>query len=167
MVKRIMALCCLAGIVLLSDCAAMEVWDESDKAPISPSQRLTNHSPADGGNTVAVFQPDDEFANRTLTLAECISIALERNPQAAGSWQAARAAAARTGQAKSEYLPTVGFTSSVTRGDAAELDGRVDPGAQDQYDALFGVRYLLFDGGGRNARVQGAEAGLLAANFRY
>jgi outer membrane protein TolC len=102
-----------------------------------------------------------------LTLAQSIVLALENNPQTASSWQAARAAAARIGQAKSGYLPTVGFTSSAARGDPAELDAKADAGVQNTFDAVFGVRWLLFDGGGREARVQGAAAELLAANFRH
>ena len=100
-------------------------------------------------------------------MTECITIALEQNPRTAGSWQAIRAAAARTGRAKADYLPTVGLTSSAARGDAAELDNKPDLGAQNRYEAMFGVRWLLFDGGGREARVDAAAAEVLAAGFRH
>ena len=64
-------------------------------------------------------------------------------------------------------MPTVGFTSGAAKGNPAELDTKVDAGVENTFDAVFGVRYLLFDGGGREARVQGAAAELLAANFRH
>ena len=102
-----------------------------------------------------------------MTLAECIRVALERNPRTAASWQAARAAAARVGQSRSEYLPTVGFIADAARGNPAELDDKADNGTQKTFDALFGVRYLLFDGGGREARLMAAKEDLLAANFRH
>jgi outer membrane protein TolC len=46
------------------------------------------------------------------------------------------------------------------------MDSTTNVGARNAYDASVGVRYLLFDRG-RSARASGAEAQLLAANFRH
>jgi outer membrane protein len=116
---------------------------------------------------VSTSQPSVEVTGRELTLAECIRVALERNPRTAASWQTARAAAARVGQSRSEYLPSVGFNADATRDNPAELDDKTDNGTQNTFDAPFGVRYLLFDGGGREARLMEAKEDLLAANFRH
>jgi outer membrane protein len=150
------------GLLIGAGCSNIDPWSEMQKAPPAPG-KTSSVSPA---SEPAISRTSD-LSGRKLTLAESIVLALENNPQATSSWQAARAAAARVGQTKSGYLPTVGFTSSATRGNPAELDDEVDTGVQNTYDAIFGVRYLLFDGGGRKARVQGAEAELLAANFRH
>ena len=115
-----------------------------------------------GGPLTDSVQPGQK-----LTLAQCVGIALERNPRTAGTWHAARAYAARSGQARSAYLPSVGFTASAGRGNPTELDGSTDRGTQNTYESVFGIRYLLFDGGGREARVRGADADLLAANLRH
>lgn len=111
--------------------------------------------------------PDSLQPGQKLTLAQCVGIALERNPRTAGTWHAARAYAARSGQTRSAYLPSIGFTSSASRGDPIELDGGTDRGIQNTYGAVFGIRYLLFDGGSREAKIRGADADLLAANFRH
>jgi len=145
----------------LSGCGTTDPWSEMSKAPRSRSA-LFGSTP-DGASSQLPAEP---FA-RELTLAECIRVALERNPRTAASWQTARAAAARVGQSRSEYLPTVGFGADAARANPAELDGKADSGAQNTFDARFGVRYLLFDGGGRRARLNASQADLLAANFRH
>jgi outer membrane protein len=150
------------GLLIGTGCSNLDPWSEMRKAPAAPGT-VSSARPA----SEPVISRPSGMAGRTLTLAQSIVLALENNPQTASSWQAARAAAARVGQAKSEYLPTVGFTSSAARGNPAELDATADAGVQNTFDAVFGVRYLLFDGGGREARVHGAAAELLAANFRH
>lgn len=102
-----------------------------------------------------------------LSLAQCIKIALERNPETRASWQASRSAAAGVGQSKSSYLPSVDFTAGANRSDPVNLDSRQNTGPSNTFDAGFGVRYLLFNGGARSAGLKGAEAELLNANFQY
>jgi len=148
--------------VVLSGCGTIDPWLEMSKAP--PSRSAFFGAPSPSG---ATSPPPADLSGRTLTLAECIRVALERNPRTAASWQAARAAAARVGQSRSEYLPTVGFIADAARGNPAELDDKANNGTQNTFDALFGVRYLLFDGGGREARLMAAKEDLLAANFRH
>jgi len=150
------------GLLIGAGCSNLDPWSEMQNAPTAPGT-VSSVSPA---SEPATSRPSD-LAGRKLTLAESIVLALENNPQTTSSWQAARAAAARVGQAKSEYLPTVGFTSSAARGNSTELVDKADAGVKNTFDAVFGVRYLLFDGGGRKASVQGAEAELLAANFQH
>ncbi|MCK4283396.1 MAG: TolC family protein, partial [Candidatus Brocadiae bacterium] len=159
-----------AAFILLTlyGCGSLDPWGVLSQAPPSPSEPFTGGievgEEAAAGTTLPAA---DALAGRTLSLAECINVALEQNPRTTAAWQAARTAAARVGRAKAEYLPAIGFSAGATRGDAAELDGKADPGVQKQYDAVFGVRYLFFDGGGRKGRVKGATAELLAANFRH
>lgn len=151
----------------LYGCGSLDPWGVLSQAPPSPSEPFTGDVEVGKEAAAATLPAADALAGRTLSLAECIHIALEQNPRTTAAWQAARAAAARVGRAKGEYLPAIGFSAGASRGDAAELDGKDDPGVQKQYDAVLGVRYLLFDGGGRKARVEGATADLLAANFRH
>ena len=154
------------GAIALSGCATLDPWRQMSRAPASPSSAYVGPgAPADEAETASSLL--DELKHDSLTLAQCIWLALKRNPRTAGSWQTARAAAARAGQTRSAYFPAVGFVSGASRGDQAELDGKADTGPQNTFDALFGVRWLLFDGGGRDARARGADADLLAANFRH
>jgi outer membrane protein len=157
----------LAGVIALGGCASLDPWGEYDALPESRSQSFEaeidaeESAPADSPNLAS------ELAGRTLSLGECVTIALEHNPRTAESWQAIRAAAARTGRAKADYLPIIGFTSSAARGETVQLDRDTDLGTQNRYDGVFGLRWLIFDGGGREARVDAATAEVLAAGFRH
>ena len=158
-----------AGLLLLTlyGCGSLDPWGVLSQAPPSPSEPFTGDIKGAKEAVAGTSPAADALAGRTLSLAECIHVALEQNPRTTAAWQATRAAAAQVGRAKAEYLPAIGFSAGVTRGDAAELDGKDDPGVHKQYDAVFGVRYLLFDGGGRKGRIGGVTAELLAANFRH
>lgn len=154
------------SVFVLVGCGDIDPWSEMSKASSSPSPSFVG--PPDTGGQTRVTSPQvSEFKDQKLTLVQCIQIALERNPQTVSSGYAARAAAARVGQAKSAYLPTVGFVSSAVRGNSEQIDNKPDSSVRNTFDAVFGVRYLLFDGGRRDALVQGVAAELLAANFRY
>jgi len=104
---------------------------------------------------------------QVVGLAQCIKIALERNPETRASWHAAQSAAAGVGQAKSAYLPSADFTGGANRSDTVNLDSQQDTGPSNTFDAEFGVRYLLFNGGARSAGLKKAEAELLNANFQH
>jgi len=159
---RIVFLCLLIAGASLPGCGTMDPWSEMSKTP--PSRSALFGAPSAGG---ATSQPSADLSGRTLTLADCIRVALERNPRTAASWQTARSAAARVGQSRSAYLPTVGFIGDAARANPAALDNKADSGTQNTFDAMFGVRYLLFDGGGRDAQLMASKQDLLAANFRH
>ncbi len=108
-----------------------------------------------------------EVDGRILGLAQCIKIALERNPETQIAWQASRSAAAGVGQARAGYMPAADFSAGANRGDLVSLDSQQDTGAADTFEAGFGVRYLLFDGGARSAGLEGAESELLKVNFQH
>lgn len=101
----------------------------------------------------------------TLALADCVAIALERHPLARGAWEAARAAAARVGEEKAAYYPSLDAVAGAARTDTPDLREKGTSPESDLH-AGFGVRYLLLDGGLRSARVRGAEAEFLASRFR-
>lgn len=214
----------LTCLAVLTGCSTLDPWRVMSNAPQTPSELYQEAMDQSSLDDALEINSEDDLATRTLSLAECVHIALARNPQTAVSWQTARSAAADVGHAKGEYLPSIGFTSRATRSDPAELENEPqsgsaaasggtanagvpqygtlpeanpaddesenqdtlpqstvqtntnatgsseessDPGPQNRYEASFGLRYLLFDGGGRKARIAGAKADLLAANFRH
>ncbi len=125
-----------------------------DPLPIAPSsQRVAREEPRSA-------------PKGTLSLAECVAIGLERHPLARGAWEAARAAAARVGEEKAAYYPSLDAVVGAARTDTPELREKGTSPESDLH-AGFGVRYLLLDGGLRNARVRGAEAEFLASRFRH
>jgi outer membrane protein TolC len=114
---------CLSALVYLGGCASLDPWGEFDALPESRSQSFDVEIDAEGSAPTDSSDIASELAGRTLSLGECVTVALEHNPRTAESWQSIRAAAARTGRAKADYLPIIGFTSSAARGDTVELDG--------------------------------------------
>jgi outer membrane protein TolC len=108
------------SVFVLVGCGDIDPWSEMSKASSSPSPSFVG-SPDTGGQTRVTSPQVSEFNDQKLILVQCIQIALEWNPQTVSSGYVARAAAARVGQAKSAYLPTVGFVSSAVRGDSGQL----------------------------------------------
>lgn len=157
--------CCLLPILtLLVGCSSVDPWCKTAYTPRCPSDEYPA-APA----FVAKARPGKmprEFQGRTLSLAECIVIALEHNPETRMSWQASRSAAFQVGQQRAAYLPTLDFTAAVDRSDTIEQRDE-DESPNNVATTSFGVRYLLFDAGLRNAQVNSAESRLLAADFRH
>ena len=167
---RIITFCFLAGAVFLSGCAILNPKGEVFKTPISPSQPFVGQSPAAENNAWAISPTADELSGRTLTLAECIRIGLERNPQTAGSWEAVRSAAARVGEERSAYFPEVNLSTSATRGkqvSSQTLQSQQQPSADNFFSTGLALNYLLFDGGTRSAKVSGARADLEALGYQH
>jgi len=156
------------GLGLFNGCAITASKPLQEEVPSSPSSFYTPAPPlirpaqlSTGGEEIPSFD------GRTLSLAQCMEIALERNPETRVSWQRIKTAAAGVGQARSGYLPSADFTAGANRGDPVSLDNSQQTGAASTFAAGFGVRYLLFDGGLRSAGLKGAEAELLNANFQH
>jgi TolC family type I secretion outer membrane protein len=134
--------------------------------PAAPSAAYIPSSPR-AERADAAEDQTPSVDGQVLTLAQCIKVALDRNPDTRMSWQQSRAAAAGVGQARSGYLPSADLFAGASRSDPVTLDSPQDAGPSTTYDAGFSVRYLLFDGGERFAGLKGAEAELLDANFRH
>jgi len=149
--------------ISIAGCSNLDPWNQRTRTPASPSSAFV--PPPVPASQLAQHQPA-RTNQAALSLTECIRIALERNPSTRSSWAAARSAAASAGQARSGYLPSVTLSSEGKRANPVELDGTTNVGARNTFDASFGVSYLLFDPA-RSARVSGADAQLLAANFRH
>ena len=156
----------LGLLIFFSGCAFTSSNHLPGDVPVSPSSSYVPRPPLPErmptGNEQSAL-----IDGRVLSLAQCIKIALERNPETRRSWQRSRSAAAGVGQARSAYLPSADFTAGANRGDLVALDSQQDTGPLNTYDAGFGVRYLLFDGGARSAGLKGAEADLFDVNFQH
>ena len=159
-------------------------WQQTPKSPSSPftaSSAFAADSTSTGAfesssaskgegasrGVPSAMMPDPNISGRTLTLADSIRIALERNPQTRISWRESLSAAARAGEVSSAYWPDVEISSSAVRADQAAVGNAKDQGAISTYNTSLGLHYLLFDAGIRSNQVKSATAELLAANFRH
>ena len=105
-----------------------------------------------------------------LELATAVDLALCRNPATRGAWAAARQQAAALGVAESQWLPSLTGTASDTwtDGTVRSLSGTPIPGSSAQAtqrttDAALNLSWLLYDFGGRGARIDSARRLLDAA----
>ena len=153
-------------LVFTSGCAFMDFDDSWKEIPNSPS---SVYVPGSSQSEPFSIQNEEgaSLDGRVLGLAECIKIALARNPKTRQSWQRIRSAAAGVDQVRSAYFPSADFTAGASRADPVFLGGQRDTGPANTFDAGFGVRYLLFDGGVRSAGLKSAEAELLGADFQH
>lgn len=110
-----------------------------------------------------------------LSLPDLVDLALCRNPATAVAWAANRSAAAQVGIARAAELPTASLSigPAVTRtdsfgGQTFTLGNGVSFSATSNgtsfgTTANLAIDYLLFDFGGRKARIDNARAGQRAA----
>ncbi|WP_374386362.1 TolC family protein [Sandaracinobacter sp.] len=126
--------------------------------------------PATGPDFAAagLHQPacaDAPVPDRPLALADLIDIALCRAPATSAAWAGVRAAAAREAQARAAYGPSlsaaVGPDVSASRRWGGGFPAATDSSAS--ATAQLSLQWLLFDFGGRQAALAGAEAARAAA----
>jgi len=99
-----------------------------------------------------------------LSLAVAVDLALCRNPATRSSWAAARQQAAALGIAESARLPTLAATGSATGTEGAVGAGVPDATpSQRTTDAALSLSWMLYDFGGREAKIRGARRLLDAA----
>jgi len=115
-------------------------------------------------------------------LAEVIDQALCRNPKTRQAWATARAQAAQVGASQAAYLPSVTISSNAARsanasnavGSNQQLTtiqtlggGASSSREQFRVTPQVSLNYLLFDFGGRAARLDNALHALNAANWSH
>jgi len=127
---------------------------------LNPSSRL---QPGNGASL--------PFEGRTLSLDECVNIALERNPTGRFAAESVNIAGENVGETRSAFSPQVGLNGGYGRWQKHAFlpDGLTRPGTPTVIgptdDWTFGVvaQYTLFDGGERNAKLDAATANREAA----
>jgi outer membrane protein TolC len=110
-----------------------------------------------------------------LSGGELINIALGNNPQTKQTWAMAKAAAYNWRATQSAYYPEIEFIETVAFNEVAFPDistvnspnetGITFGGFTAVAIHQFTLNFLLFDFGGRDATVEAARQGLLAANW--
>lgn len=160
--------CCLllmllAGIAL-TGCTGPEAFRGEPDVPEGPGELYGGANP-DRPRVEPRVVPDPEEG--PLSLAECIHIAMHNSPEARMSWQSARAAEATVGQNWGRMLPQLNFTAAVQRVKYQVLTEVEAEYQRTTYEANFGVRQLLYDGGQTGSRLSAARAALRSADFQH
>jgi len=174
----------VAGLVVATDLAAAErppfLEDPlGTREAVAPGPARSVHKPGSGDPC-----PADSRAGQAWSLLDIIDQALCHNPQTRQAWANARVQAAQLGIAEAAYLPTVNLNTTASYGQTGS--GTVSQsqflgltpgqgvsggafGGREQYRITPSVslNYLLFDFGGRSARLENALATLDAANWSH
>lgn len=138
--------------------SAQQPW-QSDRAT---SRAISNMPPP------ATANEEELLSGKPLRLVELISLALRRNPANLQVWEQARAAAARLGQAKSTYYPSVNFKAQVGQDNSINQNESYTPTTRSfNYGPQLNVTYLLLDFGSRGFGREAARQTLVASNFQF
>ncbi|HEY3491820.1 MAG TPA: TolC family protein, partial [Solirubrobacterales bacterium] len=131
-----------------------ELWDpvrmERESIPVAPP------TVADSGIVAR---------RMALTLTDVIDIGLRNNPTTRISWSNARAAAARLGASRGDYLPTVNVNLSANEFQTAGTQG-AGVVQQETYGASASFTWLLFDFQ-RGSNITSARQALAAADWTH
>lgn len=108
---------------------------------------------------------DKNVAEEELELADLIQISLCTNPSLSAQYMGVKATEAAVGASRSQYLPsvTVTGTGNIT-GERLEHQDYVQG---EPYQAKAEAAWLLFDFGGRGARIDATKAYFKAADYTY
>lgn len=150
--------------VWLAGCAQFAQPDLPEITAYLPAKAATNRT-ADVSTPARLAAGD-----RTLTLDDCVRIALENNPLHKMANEQAKAAREAAGMAEAPFYPTVGVDGGLGRWQQRVYlpNGIAPPGATvpdtvgplNDWNADVRGHWTLFDSGERRARLRAANANL-------
>ncbi|AME24145.1 TolC family protein [Burkholderia sp. PAMC 26561] len=120
----------------------------------------------------AVRPPPALSQSHAYELAELIDLAESANPLTRIAWNDARNAALAAGITKGAYLPQLSIAAmgqyAATQGpNSSAFDGSSTNGSGHGATSVLSLQWLLFDFGGRAARVEAASQGSVMANIGF
>jgi outer membrane protein TolC len=180
-------------LIPLIGCALVGACDitRNNLAPTSPDTPWQYQPPAQGPATptpsddvhpqftvpqntsIQLPSPEVTDPSHVYSLVELIDIAQRRNPATRVAWERAKQAAIGVGMARTAYLPVI--TGAAIVGDEYLVapfpsefiaKGYITANVQEAVPEI-GISYLLFDFGGRAARVEEANQSSIASNAAF
>ena len=154
----LVAACAIAGL-LHGGCVSLPFTSFSERIPPDPASEFQIASEpfsireSDTGGDQMHTLPPEIVTNGPVALEDCIRIALERNPRTRSTWEAARAEAARVGEERAAYLPSVDIDAEAAHGKSVSLDSEIEREVRDTYAVGLDVSYLLLDGGAHGCKA--------------
>lgn len=130
----------------------------------APTEEVANRQP-----NLGHYEPSSAASLVTkgeLDLPMMMDIALENSPETRRAWHLAKAAAARQGQAKSQFYPTIQLSAGADR---ERVEGPATPAIYRTVLAgpTLQLNYTLFNFGANRASLSAAQNLLRAANYQY
>lgn len=138
----------------ITDSALASIWND----PLGSESKMPATRPA---------KCDIDSDAKTIDLISAINIALCNNPETQIAWFNAKSSAALLGSSRSEYLPNINILASEQK---VKSINNVNPNISGGYNVFspnISLNYLLFDFGGREARIEATKQQMLAAGYNY
>ncbi len=108
---------------------------------------------------------DKDIGKGKVGLSELIEIGLCNNPALNRGYMEVKAGEASLGKAKSEYLPDITASASIT--DSFNKHQMNGTSKSDPYNGNIALSWLLYDFGGRSARIEREKNYLDRTQFTY
>ena len=109
---------------------------------------------------------DKEIAvNKEVSLIDLIKIGICNNPQLNANYMSSKESEENLGSAKSEYFPKINLSGGIGK-NTTKLQGRSHT-ENDPYNLNLGLSLLLYDFGGRSARIDSFKYYLENSGFVY
>ncbi len=106
-------------------------------------------------------------ANRVYTLPDLVDVAEQNNPETRVLWERAKQRAAAAGIARSALFPTLAAVASASMNQYSLFFGKFYHEDTALFPAIINLSYTVFDFGSRRAKIDQAQANLLAADFSF
>jgi TolC family type I secretion outer membrane protein len=150
-------------LISLAGCRTLEVPSTPSNMWTPPQWYNQSKKPETVLTAVQGKKPSIE---KPMGLVELVGLALENNPSTKQAWHQAFSAKARVGEAQSAWYPTVTVDQNF---DTQHTVSKRPLQSLNQGDigADLKLAYMLFDFGGRNAKIEQAFQTLLATNFQF
>ena len=121
----------------------------------------------------AFGQAPPAVPDHPLSVKECVSLAVEQNPNVASYLHSGRYALAHVGASKAAYWPTLDLNGTLGRsysepqGTSSRSGLILGSATATATAATASAQYTLWDSGQRKAAVEGSQAGYEAADSNY
>lgn len=156
-----------AGFFVLLPLTALAV--RGQQAPPSPD-KVWPVSLGSGPQTNAVQLSEARPTldpNRVYTLPDLVDLAEQSNPETRVLWERAKEKAAAVGIARSALFPTLAAEASASVNQYSLFFGKFYHEDTTLFPAIVNLSYTVFDFGARGAKIDQAQANLLAADFSF
>ncbi len=108
---------------------------------------------------------DKDIGKGKIGLAELIEIGLCNNPSLNRGYMQVKVSESSLGKSKSEYLPQISGTAGIS--DTFSKNENLGTSKSDPYNGNIALSWLLYDFGGRSARIERERAYLNQTQFTY
>ena len=105
--------------------------------------------------------------HRIYTLPDLVDFGEQNNPETRARWERAKQKAAAAGITRSALLPTLAALASASVNQYSLFFGKFYHENTTLFPAILNLSYTVFDFGSRRARIDQAQANLLAADFSF